>query len=716
MEQPQDATQDLNEDDYIVLDEPSWAPPICPVLLTPILDPYLSDCCTRRWYSKKVLDENLDPCPMCREPFVLKPDNELKEKIHSLRVQCSKPGCHWIGGLNEIPAHLGEQCAFVPVKCPICKADVERGKVEFHQTKDCPKRTFSCSYCSTTSTYEDITSNHLPQCAEKAVPCPNNCGNEPIPHKRLKEHVEQCPRTTVKCEYSSIGCEYGTSRDKQHLMTLHMDAMVSEHRALLVKRFQLLCKQLSTLQQDNQLLRTRYHHYIEQVFSHLECTMDDFYKHYSSWCSEPFYSHVGGYKMCLKASGSKPENGSGHLDVGVCVMKGEFDQELEFPFNGCVTVQLVQVNEQRLQNCVEKMYTFDKQSAASIADQDGLLVQQRFITLKELHSISTNKSITSLKFRIADITAPSSFRCIGVDPQFSKLQDHLSHYPNIVEECEYCYRGWDVARGDLSKMAARKRILSIIADGLRCGELHIKVLKGQNCMLRSLDRSPNSVYNKTPEFIMRFFEYYYKNNLEWISYAFYTHYGGYRLCLNVEGRGSDIFEGKYLCVLVRLCAGDFDGELSFPFSGEIKVQLVDHGPRKKHVEKVISIREPMRKEIADRVTALTDVRNEKHYDPDCRKFIAFEDLRNSSLVSYLVNNSLTFRVTNVVVNTGAKPAYVIPQQPAQILTLLYLGMLTHEEIAAELLKDYPRYKVSRHGLVDSLIARFIIYFIGKGRI
>lgn len=56
--------------------------------------------------------------------------------------------------------------------------------------------------------------------------------------------------------------------------------------------------------------------------------------------SEPFFSHPGGYKMCLLIF----PNGAGsvksdHVSVYVSILRGEYDDDLQWPFNGKITVQ-----------------------------------------------------------------------------------------------------------------------------------------------------------------------------------------------------------------------------------------------------------------------------------------------------------------------------------------------------------------------------------------
>ena len=59
------------------------------------------------------------------------------------------------------------------------------------------------------------------------------------------------------------------------------------------------------------------------------------------WYSPPFYSRVGGYKLCLGvyANGFAAEKGK-HVSVFVYLMRGEFDDDLKWPFFGTITMHL----------------------------------------------------------------------------------------------------------------------------------------------------------------------------------------------------------------------------------------------------------------------------------------------------------------------------------------------------------------------------------------
>ena len=71
----------------------------------------------------------------------------------------------------------------------------------------------------------------------------------------------------------------------------------------------------------------------------------------------PFYTHPQGYKMCL----SLYQSGSFHsrspsITVHVCIVEGEFDDSLDWPFETIVTVTLL--NNHKDESHEERVYGF----------------------------------------------------------------------------------------------------------------------------------------------------------------------------------------------------------------------------------------------------------------------------------------------------------------------------------------------------------------------
>ena len=59
------------------------------------------------------------------------------------------------------------------------------------------------------------------------------------------------------------------------------------------------------------------------------------------WYSPPFYSELGGYKMCLKVYTRVLYSFYYYVSVFVHLMRGEHDDKLKWPFQGDITIQLL---------------------------------------------------------------------------------------------------------------------------------------------------------------------------------------------------------------------------------------------------------------------------------------------------------------------------------------------------------------------------------------
>ena len=61
-----------------------------------------------------------------------------------------------------------------------------------------------------------------------------------------------------------------------------------------------------------------------------------------SWYSPSFYTHPCGYKMCLRVDANGSHYGmNSHISVFVYMMKGDYDDRLNWPFRGDITIQML---------------------------------------------------------------------------------------------------------------------------------------------------------------------------------------------------------------------------------------------------------------------------------------------------------------------------------------------------------------------------------------
>ncbi len=127
----------------------------------------------------------------------------------------------------------------------------------------------------------------------------------------------------------------------------------------------LLAQQNQRLSEQNQRLTKE----LEKLRLHVETiapvqiVMTDFEEHKKDgdrWYSEGFYTHPGGYKMCLNVDAGGCGDGKGtHVSCSVCLMRGKFDSTLKWPFRGNITIQLL--NQQGNNGHHAETVNFDKE-------------------------------------------------------------------------------------------------------------------------------------------------------------------------------------------------------------------------------------------------------------------------------------------------------------------------------------------------------------------
>ena len=291
---------------------------------------------------------------MCREEnFSAVLDKSVKRKVLSLKVRCphKAEGCEWQGELRSLEQHLNTnssagECRYVDVDCPYaCGERVQRRSLEEHKSQRCPLRPFTCQYCNHKATHQKVTKEHWPVCEKYPLPCPNECGMKKFERQHLKGHLEEiCPLEVIQCDFSYAGCGAQLQR---RLMSAHMKEDIEAHLSLLslvVPTLQTIVQQQGDLikQQGDQIKHMA--NWIKQPFPPVDIVMDGFEKHKKSndaWYSPPFYTHLGGYRMCLRVDANGYGDGKGtHVSVFVYLTRGEFDDLLKWPFRGDVTIQL----------------------------------------------------------------------------------------------------------------------------------------------------------------------------------------------------------------------------------------------------------------------------------------------------------------------------------------------------------------------------------------
>ena len=338
----------------------------------------------------------------------------------ALKVRCSNKalGCEWVGGLGELEEHMKVgsvegKCEYVNVVCPFeCGEQVQRRSLEVHKSDECVKRPFTCQYCSRKCTYEEVTRDHLPQCQKYPLKCPNKCCEEDIECCFLKRHRDQdCPLQEIECKFSYAGCG---AKMQRRMMQEHMDKSKDEHIDALATHGKTTNNQLRVLS----LVLTKIAP--QPIFiPPPEIVLEKFeqYKNNNErWFSPSFYTHIGGYKMCLSVRANGWGSGEGtHVEVGIYMMRGEFDDHLQWPFKGVVKVQLI--NQKEEGDCVERTVVSEgaKCAAALCCVLEGDRAERgrdlpKFISHSDLYTPEEGKEYLKndmLKFKVSSVTVKS---------------------------------------------------------------------------------------------------------------------------------------------------------------------------------------------------------------------------------------------------------------------------------------------------------------------
>ena len=131
----------------------------------------------------------------------------------------------------------------------------------------------------------------------------------------------------------------------------------------------------------------------------------------------------------------------------------------------------------------------------------------------------------------------------------------------------------------------------------------------------------------------------------WYSPPFYTHPGGYKMCLRVDADGYGNATGTYVSVFAYLMWGRNDDNLPWPFTGEVTITLLNQLADKNHCRCIVSFPQDDRR-VVGRRRAYT---GHGQFIPQYK--LARDADQNCQ---YLKNNCLYFEI-KVHITKGMKP-------------------------------------------------------------
>ena len=294
-----------------------------------------------------------------------------EQEVKSLLVRCPT-ACEWNGELRSLKDHIRKVCENTLVPCPngcrksntitmrrhlnshltLCKCIKCQKITKFRNAKHhaivCPKRQYTCLHCNEAGVYDERTTTHLEVCPKVKVSCLKCSGQFFRCEKSV--HVTVCPNEPVRCKYYSIGCE---EKPPRKCLSMH-EKNAQLHLSLATEEVLRLKNMKNTLK-----FRMKYFevHKFERKY---------FY-------SPSFFTSASGYKLCVRVYANGYGNDSGrdtHVSVYACLMKGDNDDSLSWPFTGTVTFELLNQLEDKNHHKMTITFTVNSVVSQRVVDRE----------------------------------------------------------------------------------------------------------------------------------------------------------------------------------------------------------------------------------------------------------------------------------------------------------------------------------------------------------
>ena len=268
---------------------------------------------------------------------------KIVREVNALVIRCPQKelGCEWEGELGQLQRHLNpgagvssaQGCEFLTVECAYhCGAQLQRRLIQEHEMEACPKRPIEMQVASLMKKFEAVVTENQ------------------ILKQELNEtkKIHQQSLNEVKKELGDLKQAHNQQR-KELREAKEENKRANRKIGALEKKYASL--QTSTMKQELGDLKRALHRQREDLQMHaIPLPVPPFYfslsnfKHYQSneltFYSEPFYSHPGGYKMRVQIHpNGKGDARGAYVSLYVAIVRGEFDDQLHWPFDGSVTVE-----------------------------------------------------------------------------------------------------------------------------------------------------------------------------------------------------------------------------------------------------------------------------------------------------------------------------------------------------------------------------------------
>ena len=308
--------------------------------------PYTCEYCAE--YKSTFEDVAHSHWPECK-CFLLPCPNECKPSGSSIQRQC-------------LEHHVKEECPLTIVQCELhhagCEVTLPRKDMAYHMKED--------------------SIAHIPLLVHELTQTKQELTQELTQTKQAFAHTKQ-ELTLTKQELTQTKQELAQKVATQELTRFEqkLTQKVTQGQELEAKLRETQLQAIDQLQtqQQRELQELRAEIEVQRDIPLVTIKMDGFdelKKKGSKWYSRPFYTGMGGYKMCLRVNANGCGAGRGtHVTVFTYLMRGEFDSHLKWPFRGTVTILLVNQLEDKEHHTQSYAYSDKTPDANATRVTDG---------------------------------------------------------------------------------------------------------------------------------------------------------------------------------------------------------------------------------------------------------------------------------------------------------------------------------------------------------
>ena len=320
----------------------------------------------RHLNSKPSIERQLDGCPFEEVACIYCTCLFQRLYIHEhqfdtcpkRQFQCEH--CGEIDSYENITDIHSQKCPNFPIAChQHCGENVQRQEMDNHVSQDCPLTKVDCAYqvfgCEVRPARKDLpthitesVADHTAMLAKSMRKIKDSARQQ---SNQLQDNVTELLDTVSKQKTSINRLQNKLmAMKRQHFQHMFLGLAVVlaiaaigigvvSHRGDVKLAANLnVSAKLEDLQDSFASLEI-------QLQTKIDRKMTDFEKNKTAnaeWYSPPFYTHTRGYRMCINVDANGYGIGAGtHVSVFLYLMRGIFDDDLEWPFQGHIAIELV---------------------------------------------------------------------------------------------------------------------------------------------------------------------------------------------------------------------------------------------------------------------------------------------------------------------------------------------------------------------------------------